>query len=132
MSTLLKISKTRSIIMGCSSEIGNRHSVCTLWIQLATPILVRGHVISKSLMPLFWIYCFLVHDTDMRRFGCMDNVDWKRIEIGLKQACRCLTCVFLVKVSRGITQCPPSGLEPMPPTSEVLKSKGRASECLPA
>jgi hypothetical protein len=37
-------------------------------------------------MTLFLIYCFLVHDTDLRdtlHYGCMDDVDWKRLEVGL-------------------------------------------------
>ncbi len=46
------------------------------------------------------------------RFICMDDMDWNRLEFGLKQAGRWfvvheVTCLFNVKVSRGITQCHP-------------------------
>jgi hypothetical protein len=44
-------------------------------------------------MPLFLIYCVflcVVHDTgiDVIHYCCMDGVDWKRQEVGLKRACR--------------------------------------------
>ncbi len=52
----------------------------------------------------------------------MDDVNWKRLEVGLKQALQ-VVCVFKVKVRRGITQCSPSGLEPKPRTSEALTAQ---------
>jgi hypothetical protein len=81
------------------------------------PLYCGPRMYSKTVggnMPLFLIYCFLVHDTDMREgnilhYGCMEHV-----EVGLKQVvCRELTCVFQVKVSREITQHSPSILELM-------------------
>jgi hypothetical protein len=35
----------------------------------------------------------------------------------------CIDWVFSVKVSRGITQCPPTGLEPLPTTSVALTAQ---------
>jgi hypothetical protein len=45
------------------------------------------------------------------------------IVVGLRVVCSVVTCDFQVKVSRGITQCSPSGLEPMSRTSEALTAQ---------
>ena len=81
-------------------------------------------------MPLFLIYCVLVHDTDMRRYItlwllglCGRDAAGSLIITGLQLVCSVVTCDFQVKVSRGITQCSPSGLEPMSRTSEALTAQ---------
>jgi hypothetical protein len=45
------------------------------------------------------------------------------IETGLQVVCSELTCIFEVKISKGITQCSPSGFKPMPRTSEALMAQ---------
>ena len=81
-------------------------------------------------MPLFLIYCVLVHDTDMRRYitlwlhglcGLEAAGSW--IVAGLQLVCSVVTCDFQVKVSRGITQCSPSGLKLLSRTSEALTAQ---------
>jgi hypothetical protein len=42
---------------------------------------------------------------------------------GWKLDCSVVTCDFQVKVSRGITQCSPSGFEPMSRTAEALTAQ---------
>ncbi len=79
-------------------------------------------LMSKNIYFILLFLSFLVHNSGMRDIlhsDCMDDVDWKRLEVGLKQALQ-VVCVFQVKVRRGITQCSPSGLEPKPHTSEAL------------
>ncbi len=93
-------------------------------------------MISKTFggdMPLFLIYCFFgtwYNDTDMRRYITLWLHGWRGLEaagswivVGLQMVCSVRTWDFQDNVSRGITQCPPSGLEPMFRTSEALTTQ---------
>jgi hypothetical protein len=79
-------------------------------------------LIFKTLV--FLIYCFLVHVTGLRRLHYM--VAWMMLtRSGWKLDCSWFVVYsdFWVKVSRGIIQCSPSGLEPTSRTSEALMAQ---------
>ncbi len=78
----------------------------------------------------FWFIIFLAHNTDMRRYITLWLHGWCGLKVagswivaGLQLVCSVVTCDFQVKVSRGITQCSPSGLEPMSRKSEALTAQ---------